>query len=350
MITTLTKSDQKTATLGGFADVCTYMSDKTWSRQPAPYLKPLPYSLTRIWAQGNGSWTDCRSSYLDYMIVNSLLQNYQNMATNKARDRFKNHMGYLSAGLGINLAQWQQSQSMIVRRTMQLYRAVRALKRGRFDYFAKELGISSNGRKRNRPREAGSLWLEHQFGWVPLIKDIHTSIDILQSQPPPVVCKGRGTIVFDETVRASSDFPKHRVQGLVRAHIQATVRVTNPNLYLANQLGLINPAAVLWDAVPFSFVVDWFLPVGKFLQSWTEFIGLTFEDAFTTITWRGGESSRGVYTWNGAPEFKRNTLTRVRRTMGMPSYKFIPKGTKGLSMWTAITSTALLVQQLKTLR
>lgn len=32
-------------------------------------------------------------------------------------------------------------------------------------------------------------------------------------------------------------------------------------------LGFTNPAAVLWEATPFSFVVDWFLPIGDYLKT-----------------------------------------------------------------------------------
>lgn len=31
--------------------------------------------------------------------------------------------------------------------------------------------------------------------------------------------------------------------------------------------GLTDPASIVWERIPYSFVVDWFLPIGNFLQS-----------------------------------------------------------------------------------
>jgi hypothetical protein len=38
------------------------------------------------------------------------------------------------------------------------------------------------------------------------------------------------------------------------------------NLNSWGSFGLLNPAAVAWELLPFSFVVDWFLPVGRYLE------------------------------------------------------------------------------------
>jgi hypothetical protein len=36
---------------------------------------------------------------------------------------------------------------------------------------------------------------------------------------------------------------------------------------LPARLGLLNPAEVIWELVPFSFVADWFLPIGDYLSA-----------------------------------------------------------------------------------
>lgn len=46
---------------------------------------------------------------------------------------------------------------------------------------------------------------------------------------------------------------------------------------LIGRLGLNNPALITWELIPFSFVVDWFLPVGTWIErasgSWNNYIG-----------------------------------------------------------------------------
>jgi hypothetical protein len=39
-------------------------------------------------------------------------------------------------------------------------------------------------------------------------------------------------------------------------------------LSLQRSLGLVNPAEIAWEVVPYSFVVDWFLPIGSYISAW----------------------------------------------------------------------------------
>lgn len=43
-----------------------------------------------------------------------------------------------------------------------------------------------------------------------------------------------------------------------------------------SSFGVTNPASLAWELLPFSFVVDWFLPVGDFLSSLDAEFGMTF--------------------------------------------------------------------------
>jgi hypothetical protein len=53
-------------------------------------------------------------------------------------------------------------------------------------------------------------------------------------------------------------------------------------LSTASELGLTNPLAVAWELVPFSFVVDWALPIGSFLNQIDASVGWTFVTASLT--------------------------------------------------------------------
>jgi hypothetical protein len=48
------------------------------------------------------------------------------------------------------------------------------------------------------------------------------------------------------------------------------------------QIGFNNPINLLWEIIPYSFVVDWFLPIGQYLEGLTNFQGLTFIDGCET--------------------------------------------------------------------
>ena len=68
--------------------------------------------------------------------------------------------------------------------------------------------------------------------------------------------------------------------------------------------GLVNPLSLGWELIPFSFVVDWCMPIGNFLEALTAHYGLTFDSGFTSVTCRGSVSgtrkvSNAIGTANG---------------------------------------------------
>lgn len=49
-----------------------------------------------------------------------------------------------------------------------------------------------------------------------------------------------------------------------------------PKVALLASLGLLNPPSLLWETRPLSFVLDWFIPIGPWLQSMTADAGWDF--------------------------------------------------------------------------
>lgn len=199
----------------------------------------------------------------------------------KAYQRFVSKVNE-EAMLIVNAAERKEAGRMLANSANRMLFAFQLLQRGRRASAMKALGLKPKGKKWNRAVDASNLWLEYHFGWEPLIKDIHSAVEILQSNPSPRVARGSGKV----TSATGSYVIPYSIQGVAKnkltVRLQATVSVTNPNLHKASQLGLINPASVAWELIPFSFLVDWFIPVGNFLNSYTDFVGLELENAFTT--------------------------------------------------------------------
>jgi hypothetical protein len=122
--------------------------------------------------------------------------------------------------------------------------------------------------------------------------------------------------------------------------------VSNPNLYLASQLGFVNPAAIAWELVPFSFVVDWFVNVGEFLNNFTDLWGLTVTDPYTSILCTGVGQFSGL--WNSDPGYS-VTYTNVycSRSTSLSGAALRVRPWKGVSPVRAATAISLLVQQLR---
>lgn len=271
---------------------------------------------------------------------------------NRAVSRFQAELGE-NASLGAALATVPESFAMIATRLASITGAYRNLRKGRFKKALSDLNVRPLPKHKNtkltRPKDASALWLEYWFGWAPMIGDIYAACNVVCDEFPPVTVKGTATIpVMEKYVTnkwggRSTDW----LFGKVHAKAQASVRVTNPNLFLLNKLGLLNPATVAWELVPFSFMVDWFGNIGDVLNDWTAYAGLELTDAFTTIALKSVIQRDESWVSSGIPEAYESThkFYRVERTLGVPKHRLhfeIPGKTSATRAATA-TSLAFLL-------
>lgn len=334
--------------LGGFRAQWGFES-RTWYRQRKPYNLPLTYGHSRATVIPLSEPAMGKEYYmpLAYLVRNDFSW-LQEIARNKAYGRFIEQIKPDEAELGAALAERRQSLEMIANRGLQLWKFFRAVKSFRFGDAAKTLGLSSIPKGvRAKGRAFASNVLEYSFGWAPLIGDIGNSIDILQSGVPPLAVKGSATAPTSGVGFWMEGVNRHDydLKVFARVHYGAKVRINNPNLFLANQLGLINPAAVLWEVVPFSFVVDYFVNVNKFLQSFTDLWGVDLIDPYTTLGMltQSREMLHGPTTqfqdWVGYSYSRTRTPGPIPGpTLRRAPWKLSPK--------RATTSIALLLQQL----
>lgn len=328
-------------------------SKRTWRTQAKPYVKPLEFEF---WSQSRISGTNAGNNYqpvLNPSSPNSTL----NVAVAKALQRFRESLGE-AAGAAINAVQYAQSRDMVVRRATQLVKAAKQVRRGQFGKAARTLGVTQP-KGATRKKQFADNWLEFTFGWVPAVKDIFSACKAFVRDIPAGRATGKATATWSETFGyypPNPNGPPGRSGGkssyTERILVAAKVYVTNSDLWLANQLGLLNPASVAWDAVPFSFVVDWFFDIGSFLESLTCMVGLEIRDGFQT---RSTLCSRQYWSLDVAyeppwkPIFRQHSGVGYiqRRTLGVPAYPAPSLRAPSLSVGRAVTAISLLVQQLK---
>jgi hypothetical protein len=66
----------------------------------------------------------------------------------------------------------------------------------------------------------------------------------------------------------------------MKAYFKFNPEVTD----LLAQTGFTNPANVIWELVPFSFVVDWFIRIGDYLNACTKLDNLTVTSVSRTVS------------------------------------------------------------------
>nr|QDH89396.1 MAG: hypothetical protein H2Bulk35551_000003 [Leviviridae sp.] len=198
--------------------------------------------------------------------------------TNQVRSKFIGKLRTGSASLGVTLASWGQSRSMIVDRLRKIDRIFRNVQRRR---------DRNPRRRRYSSRVLASDFLEGEFGWIPLLQDIHAlTSTVCQKAIPPEWVKATSQFPYNQVVKSgsASALLTSTFSGRGRCTMSARVSISNPNLWLANRLGIINPAVVAWDLVPWSFVVNMFVNVNQILSSLTDTVGLTLTNGSTTTS------------------------------------------------------------------
>lgn len=311
--------------------------------------RPLPYSAAHCYVQSWRSFTNggIQPSPADPTFAASIpgsmpFDTGGQAARNKAYERFRDSVQGDNAAIGTAIAEAGESLGMIQNRAIGLYRAYKDLRKGDFRGCLKRLSVSPKRKHKNliksAANEASGLWLEYWFGWSPLISDIGTAADQL-SEPLPSGQKFKGqaknVIIYDDTIRA--------VKGVRRTKTGATVKLNNPNLALAANLGLVNPASVAWEVVPFSFLADWCFDVSSFLGSYSDFIGMELSQVYTT------ETSKIVQERKSYPGSGTTGLYKVKQTFmdrRLELVRPLPNNEVFNNLGTSITRTASAVSLL----
>lgn len=116
-------------------------------------------------------------------------------------------------------------------------------------------------------KEASSRWLELQYGWLPLISDTYGAAEALAQQlnhPSVQTYRARKRKILVVTpVPTVVQKKAYTAYAVDRGQIVARISEVN----VAQLNGLIDPSSILWELTPWSFVVDWFIPIGNYLQA-----------------------------------------------------------------------------------
>lgn len=170
-----------------------------------------------------------------------------------------------------------------------------------------------------------STWMGVQFGLKPLLYDIHdsaTALDDYVNGPHPkaaklTVRKGAsdkwiGRVTFDGPF---APFPKtdFDVYAYTGCFIAATYEVPVSRGRTIEQLGLGNPAVIAWELVQASWMVDYVLQVGPWLNSLTAARDCTFVEGTISYLQKATTLRSGVVK----PYSSAMTLLRGSGPMGI---------------------------------
>jgi len=191
-----------------------------------------------------------------------------------------------------------------------------------------------------------STLLAYRYGFAPIMSDLFKSHKILTTKPEGAAA-ARAWASKSFSVKPLSDtWFVESYAGKERCSVKFAATVDNPDVWQANRLGLLNPQFWLWDKTPWSFVVDWWFPVGDFLGSFTATLGLTYNYATVTQsrTFTGSHSvDYWGMKWSGT--LWGRTKDRTVSTDSLP-FPFALAYGRGMGIERGQNALALITQKL----
>jgi hypothetical protein len=147
-------------------------------------------------------------------------------------------------------------------------------------------------------KSIANKYLEYVYGWKPLVQDVYALAMLAKKQT------ARSLLLHGEGKSSRAEYctsPQSDLYTVDLGPLAGSAKVNcsvwaqvDPNWSGAralNQLGLINPLSLVWELTPWSFVVDWLLPIGSVLQAMSAPAGLIFIDGSISVR----TSVRGPY-------------------------------------------------------
>jgi hypothetical protein len=201
--------------------------------------------------------------------------------------------------LGASIGERKDTAEMFQDALGRVGRAFGHFRRKRFKQAARELGIGY--------RSAPNNWLAWQYGWAPLLDDVHKACTELNRKdnenPERTILKAKAkdsvtTVTTGDEYAATGvrEFWKMIEKKDCAVRFYYTVDTSQDFFRKLDEWGVLNPASIAWELIPFSFVVDWALPIGDYINALTSTVGYSFRGGCRTefVTRTLSSTYRGV--------------------------------------------------------
>jgi hypothetical protein len=220
-------------------------------------------------------------------VPTSVISNVQIANVLKASQKLKDS----SFNASIFLAEGRDTITLLANTVSRLASAVVYLRRGDILRSARELGVGVTRRQHKRIKNlhiddekrgiirdpskgVSNAWLELQFGWKPLVSDIETGAEALanlQFRPKTMSAKAsnRSSLLPEASgFHDRSEYQSGHAIWTQSVRYQSGIGVTiaSPVNTIGN-LALDTPYTAFWNAVPWSFLWDYVMPVGAYLEA-----------------------------------------------------------------------------------
>jgi hypothetical protein len=236
--------------------------------------------------------------------VNEMFSEARRKAQQRLVDPIRNH----DLDLGNYIPEGRQTAALVGSALNRIKNTAKALRRGDVDMAVRAMaggkpsGRYTNAAQKLNTRDVSSAHLAMVYGIMPLLSDIFESAqawEAVTAPPRAWVVNSSGSSKRDLSKWTDLAFYKFKTSAKVRVEYKVYMR---EQLSVPRSLGLYDPLGMLWEGTKLSFVVDWFFPIGNYLDTlnilpWIE------ADVFSSTKYlqRSLLVGPGKYPWGCTP-------------------------------------------------
>lgn len=187
------------------------------------------------------------------------------LAQAKIQHKFFEKLKNSELDLAIAVAERAKTKVMIARKAALLLNLKRWIKE-----FWRRVRERSIRRHESIAVSLSNLWLEFQYGWRQLAQDIFGIATFTRQAAGDLVVKVRSKVAdiaggsdLDTStgLRRSWDYTS-----TVTSEMKVKLTLAGDPVLDLTRLMSLNPAAIAWEVLPFSFVFDWILNISRYLS------------------------------------------------------------------------------------
>ncbi len=189
--------------------------------------------------------------------------------------------------LAVALSEGLKTVNMISSAAKRIASSVLSLKKGNVAKAFKGLFPTT-------PKGVANDYLAWKYGLKPLMSDLSGACEHLVQyvlNAAPYKSNGHAKDHFERTevthLGTDDSFGTSGVlvvrKAIIRVKYGSSYGFSDKLKRQAASLGFTNPLNVGWELLPFSFVADWFIPIGDFLSNLSSLHGLTVKESYKTV-------------------------------------------------------------------
>lgn len=236
-------------------------------------------------AQSNGSW-------------NGFVSSFDGTVYNECLSKFYDQIKQTETNLALTIGEAKETGKML-KVGKSIFEVMQMARKAKRQFLM------------NPSKSLSSIWLSYQYGWKPLLSDIYGYLNWnYHTWDGGVPVRARRTRRLTVSERQYINNWRYagctinndiRGQREWKCEINCTVGLANSDWFTLSRISSLNPLSIAWELVPLSFVADWFIDVGGYLQNMEAALasGVSFKHGYVTQLYAHNLTSR----WTGSRQW-----------------------------------------------